>query len=136
MLTSDRKVWVDTTATDVKGITATPGTTVGAKMVQGSSGVNGRAGFHITGYNAGATFRELIGATLAQDLKFTARTAFAFQVVYGGGSNCFGLKIPVAKIIELPNPADAEGLQEAPSAISLAAPRRSQTRSGFRHPSP
>jgi hypothetical protein len=118
-IASERVAYLDTTKTNINGFTATPGTTVARKPVQGSVGVNGGAGFHVTGYNCGATFRELQSPTgeLDQQLRFTARTAKAVRVIYGSHGRTVAIALPVARLIELPNDEDADGLVVLPNVL-------------------
>jgi hypothetical protein len=119
ILATDRVVYLDSTRTDIAGFTATPGTATTGKMVQGAKGINGRAGYHVTNYAAGATFRELLSSSgdLDQDIRFQARTAKAVLVVFGGHGNCCCITIPVARIIESPMVADASGMVDVPNVI-------------------
>ena len=120
VLQSDRIAYLDTTKIDVKGFTATPGTQVTAKNVQGSSGINGRAGYHITGYAPGGTWREILLSgveTVGRDLPFTARTAYAMAVVYGSHGKCIAVRAPVARLIQSPHHEDADGIAEHPAVF-------------------
>lgn len=116
----DRIAYLDATKVDVKGFTATPGTEVAPKMVQGSSGINGRAGYHITGYNCGGTWREIIsssGDSLGRDTAWGARTAYIFSVVYGSHGKCIAVRMPVARLVESPHPEEGDGLAEHPAVF-------------------
>jgi hypothetical protein len=70
--------------------------------MQGNAGLNGRAGFHITDYNEGGTWDEMLDAsgTLPQLLRWTARTAKAVLVIYGSHGNTMAVCMPVARHIE------------------------------------
>lgn len=116
-LTADeRVVYLDTTKINVGGITATPGTTVAPKKVQGSFGINGRAGYQINGYACNLTCSELLDATaeLTQELRWTARTASKVAVIFGSHANTVAVRLPTARHIQLPNPTDDEGLSSVP----------------------
>lgn len=115
VLQSDRIAYLDTGKVDVKGFTATPGTTVARKMVQGSSGVNGGAGYHLTSYAPGGTWREIIltgTENIGRDSAWLARTAYALAVIYGAGAKCIAVRMPVTRLIQSPHPEDSEGIME------------------------
>ena len=125
IMATERKCWVDTTATDMGGITASLNNEVAPKSVQGSSGINGRTGFGHVSTAAGATFRQLLDADgeLPADERFNARTALAFTVVYGGGyRTSFGLRIPQARVVQDPMPEDAAGMLDAPNVLRAHDP--------------
>jgi len=120
VLQSDRIAYLDSTKVDVKGFTATPGTAVSPKMVQGSSGINGRAGYQVTGYAPGGTWREIVlsgSENIGRDSAFLARTAYALAVVYGSHGKCIAVRMPVAKLIQSPHPEDADGIMEHPAVF-------------------
>lgn len=116
---SDRIAYLDTTATDIGGFTCSPNSVASPKMVQGSSGINGRAGFHLTNYNCGGTFREILSSSgdLDQELRWTARTAKSVAVIYGSHGNTLGVRMPVARLIQGPKPADEGGLVTVPNVL-------------------
>ncbi len=115
----DRVAFLDSTQVDIGGFTTSPNPTTAPRNVQGAKGFNGRAGFQLTQYACGATFRELLSSTgdLDQDLRWDVRTAKAFQVTHGGHGNMWGVTMPVARIIAVPNPADEGGVQAAPNVV-------------------
>ena len=120
VLTHERRCYLDATATDVAGFTASPNTAVAPRPVSGALGVNGRAGFQVTDASkAGGTFRELsaVGGELVQTNKFLARTAMAFSLVEGTHGTTFGCRMPVAKIKAYPKPTNAGGLVEFPEVV-------------------
>jgi len=119
ILNSDRKAWLDTTGTDIKGFTAQPGSTFAMKQVQGSTGINGGSELQHTGYACGCTFREILSSSgdLDQDLRWTARTSRAILVVYGGHGNAMAVSIPAGRLIESPNPEDGDGMVEVPNVV-------------------
>jgi hypothetical protein len=116
---SDRIAYLDTTATDIGGFTCSPNTTASPKAVQGSSGINGRAGYHVTDYNCGGTFRELVSSSgeLTQELRWTARTAKAVAVIYGSHGNTMAVRMPVARLVQSPKPTNDNGMVAAPNVL-------------------
>ncbi len=116
---SDRIAYLDTTATDIGGFTCSPNSVTAPKMVQGSSGINGRAGYHLTDYNCGGTFREILSSSgdLDQELRWTARTTKSVAVIYGSHGNTLGVRMPVAKLVQSPKPADEGGLMTVPNVL-------------------
>jgi hypothetical protein len=119
VLDASRVCYIDAVAADIGGLTATPGSAMTAKKVQGSKGVNGQVGFHLTGYNAGATYREILlsGGELTRDATWLARTARGLIVFWGSHGSTFGLRIPAARLISDPTPSNADGLVDAPNVI-------------------
>lgn len=120
VLSSDRICYIDSTKTDVGQLTASLNNEVAPKLVQGSNGINGRAGYAHARANPGASFRELLDSTLElpQDERYQSRTAFAFTAIYGAGSdNIMALRIPVARHVETPTPADASGMIDVPDVV-------------------
>ena len=124
ILAQERLAYLAGSGVDINGFTATPGTEVVAKSVQGSSGVNGRSGYQISNFAAGATFNKLLDAstaTLPEDDFFQKRTAKELSVVFGSHSETFGVHIPQARMIESPNPTDLEGVVGAPNVLEAQA---------------
>ena len=120
VLQSDRIAYLDTTKVDIRGFTSTPGTQVVAKMVQGSGGMNGRSGYHVTGYQSGGTWREIVlsgSENVGRDSAFLARTPYALSVVYGSHGKCMAVRMPVARLIQSPHPESAEGMVEHPAVF-------------------
>ena len=120
ILAQDRLAYLDGTAADIGGLTATPGTEVVAKGVQGSQGVNGRVGFQISNIVPGATFNTLLdaqGSSIPEDGKFLKRTANDFAVVFGSHGSTFAVRLPVARLIESPTPTDLDGVVGAPNVV-------------------
>jgi hypothetical protein len=120
ILNSDRLAWLDTTASDIKGFTATPGAVMSPKSVQGTAnGINGRSGFHLTDYACSATFREIRGPTddLDQQLRWNVRTARDVMVAYGSHANTAGIRLPVGRLIQYPMLEEGDGMQDAPNVI-------------------
>jgi hypothetical protein len=119
ILSSGMVAYIDAVAADIGGLTATPGSTMVAKGVQGAKGVNGRVGYHLSGYNCGATFREILlsGGELLRDATWLARTARSLIVFWGSHGSTFGLRIPVARLISDPTPSNANGLIDAPNVL-------------------
>jgi hypothetical protein len=120
ILSTERLFWLDTTGTDIGGtITASLNAEVQPKTIQGSNGINGRAGFQLTNQAATMTFRELFDSTgeLVAENRWLARTAKAVMLVLGSHGNCIALRIPVARKIELPNPQDDNGMQGTPEVL-------------------
>lgn len=118
ILNKDRECWLGTTAsptkTNIGGLTASLNATVAAKPVQGSFGINGRAGYQFTDLSAaGGSFNELLdssGTGLPQLLRWTARTSQDLRVAYGSHGSSFGLRVPVAMLMERPSHQDQDGL--------------------------
>jgi hypothetical protein len=116
----DQQCWLSGTATSIGGLTATPGTTVAAKNIQGAAGINGRSSFQITNYQAGGTWRELLDsatATLPHELRWTARTSKILNVAMGCNNEFFGISVPAAMLIESPHPSDEDGLAGVPNVF-------------------
>lgn len=115
----DRIAWLDSTKVDIAGLTTSPNSAVTPKTVQGSSGINGQSGFQLTGYNCGATFRQIMETAngLTQDARWRLRTAAKFRVVEGSHGNCFGVNIPVSRLVAVPNPQNGAGIMEAPNVL-------------------
>jgi hypothetical protein len=116
VLEMDRIAYLSTTKTNIAGFTATPGTAVAPRSVQGSSGINGRCGFQVTNYAAGGTWQELLDNTgdIDQEIRWLARTEKDLIVVMGNNNDYAGVRIPKAKHIELPTPGNADGLVQVP----------------------
>jgi hypothetical protein len=120
ILPSDRMCWLSATRTDLGGITASPGSVVAARSVQGNYGINGRAGFQLTDASAaGMSFRELVGSSddLTQQLRWTVRTSKDVIVVWGAHGNTFAVRIPVGSLKQYPGIEDSDGMIAAPSVI-------------------
>lgn len=117
ILSSDRIAYLNTTKVNIGGFTATPGTITARRAVQGNIGVNGGAGFQITGYAARGTYREIMqsGETLSELLQYTARTNRQLFVAYGSGDGYFAVVAKNARRVEAPMPANANGLLDAPA---------------------
>ncbi len=120
ILAQDRLAYLDGTGADIGGLTATPGTEVAPKSVQGSQGINGRVGFQITNVVPGATFNTLLdaqGSSIPEDGRFLKRTANDFAVVFGSHGATFAVRLPEARLIESPHPTDLEGVVGAPNVV-------------------
>lgn len=119
VLESGIVAYLDGATADIGGLTATPGSAMVAKSVQGAKGINGRVGYHLSGYNCGATFRELLlsGGELLRDATWLARTSRDLIVFWGSHGSTFGLRIPVARLISDPVPSNASGLVDAPNVL-------------------
>ncbi len=119
ILATARAAWLDSTRTDIGGVTTSPNSVVAPRNVQGSAGMNGRSGLQHVDSHPTLTFRELLSSSgdLDQDLRWLARTAKKFSVAWGSHGNCLGLRIPVGRHMESPHPANAEGLVDVPDVI-------------------
>ena len=120
ILAQERLAYISGTGADINGFTATPGTEVGPKSVQGSQGINGRVGFQITNLVPGATFNTLLDASsssIPEDGRFLKRTAMDLAVVFGSHGSTFAVRLPKARMIETPNPTDLEGVVGAPNVL-------------------
>lgn len=115
----DRVVYVDTTATDIGGFTATPGTEVAMVNTSGRYGVNGVSASQMINIVGGATFNEMIETTDILDAEslWQARTSFDLSVVYGSHGDCVAIRIPTARLVEAPHPTDQDGMQAAPYVV-------------------
>ena len=115
----DMMAWADTTQIDIKGLTATVGREVTARMVTGAYGVNGRAGFHHMNYGCGATYREIMAdsAELEAQNRFLARTQRAILVQCGAADNCLAFCMPAAGQIEDATHENGDGLLDAPNVL-------------------
>ncbi|HDL48459.1 MAG TPA: hypothetical protein ENH33_00655 [Actinobacteria bacterium] len=121
VLSHDREFYLDTTATSISGFTATPGSVATPKTIQGAVGINGRAGFEITGYSCGATFDELLdasSATLPQELRLTARTAKAILAIFGSASMVCAVSLPVSRLVGQTTTKDMEGMVGTPNVVA------------------
>lgn len=121
ILEHDRLVWLGTTATNIGGLTATLGVETTDKKVQGSFGVNGRAGKQVVKVTGSATMREVLDSAndgLPQELRWSARTAVDLRVAYGAHGNFFGLRLPVARHIQHPGPENADGILDVPDVLA------------------
>jgi hypothetical protein len=115
----ERLCYLDTTKTNIAAFTSTPGTVVQPRPVQGSVGVNGKAGLQVTNYEPGATFREIIlsGGDLDQELRWTARTAKEVQVIYATHERTIAVRLKSARLMELPNPEELNEMVAAPNVL-------------------
>lgn len=118
-LMTDRLAYLDSTGVDIGGFTAFTGTVASPKDVSGVNGTNGRAGFQLTDYAMGATFREILDSSgnLDQLLRWTARTSKKVSVVWGHHGNSFAVRIPAGMPIEMPEEVDSNGMQAAPNVL-------------------
>jgi hypothetical protein len=118
VLAKDRIAYSSTTAVSVAAFTATPGTVVVPKPIQGAVGLNGRAGYQLTNFAARATWSELLdssSATLPRELEYQVRTSKDIIVILTADeSSIFGCRIPVARQVEAPHPGDQDGLLSVP----------------------
>ncbi len=115
--TADRVAYLDSTRYDIGGFTASPNTKVAARQVQGNYGINGRAGFQVTDYDAGGSFRSLSSVatdTLPQELRWSVRTAKKISVAFGGAGSTLGVRAQVAQLVAVPAPANAGGVVDVP----------------------
>lgn len=122
---TDRSCYIDETKSDMGGITASLNNEVAPKTVQGSSGINGRAGFAHVSAAPGGTFRELLEADgdLDSDQRFLRRTSFAWNLIYGGAAQkLVGVRIPTARLMQDPTPEDANGMMDAPNVVEAQDP--------------
>jgi hypothetical protein len=112
VLEHERLAYLDNTATNIGGFTATVGAAVAPKTVQGAFGINGRAGFQVVNYAAVGTFKTLMSSTGTLDelLRWTARTSKDLKVVYGTHGETFAVRIPVARHIAPPKESDDNGM--------------------------
>lgn len=119
VLSSDRICYLGTTLTSIGGLSATIGAETAPKNVMGACGINGRSGYHTTNVVGGASFREIMATAEgnAQLLRWDARTPNAFVVIMGSHGSAFAIRIPVARQIELPKPADAGGIVDMPIVL-------------------
>ena len=114
MLSQSRNVYKDGTKIDISGFTCSLNTETAPKTVSGANGVNGRAGFHITGQSAGGSYRQLMtttGDAFTQRDDFDARTSFSFVCTWGSHANSAGVRMPVVRVRERAKREDASGLQ-------------------------
>jgi hypothetical protein len=116
---TDKVCYLDSTASDMSPITSSPNAAVAPRNVQGSNGINGRAGYQTTDSAPTLTFRELLDTSgdLAADLRWSARTARKVSVAYGSHGNAAGFRIPVGRLMENPNLVDEGGLAAVPNVI-------------------
>jgi len=119
ILSHDRRCYFGSTAVELGAITASLNNEVAPRMVQGSTGINGRAGFGHVGVNPGLTCRKLMETTANEELdadqRFLGRTSHDLMVFWGNElyGNC-ALRIPVAKLVQEPKPEDDSGIQMTP----------------------
>lgn len=116
---SDKQCFLDSTAADMSPITASPNTVVQPRNVQGSGGINGRAGFQLTDIAPTLTYRQLMSSSggLDADTRWLVRTAKKVSVVFGSHGNAIGFRIPVGRLMEVPNPVDENGLLATPNVV-------------------
>lgn len=115
-LARERLAYLDTTAIDIGGFTASANVEVAARPVMGRYGYNGRASFHLTNVAPGASFRTMSEADseMTVDMAYLARTAYALAVSYGSHGESVSWRIPVARLRESPQPVDEGGLMMVP----------------------
>lgn len=118
-LARDRLAYLDTTAVDIEGFTASANAEHTAKPVMGRYGYNGRAGFHLSNVAPGASFRTMSEADseMTVDQAYLARTAYALAVAYGSHGECVTWRIPVARLRENPQPVAEGGLLMVPHVM-------------------
>ena len=116
---TQRRCYFGSTAVELGGISASLNNTVAAKKVQGSTGINGRAGFAHSAVNPGLTCRKIqpvvAGSYNDADDRWYARTSHDLMVfwgttVYGGCA----IRMPVSRLVAEPKPEDDEGMQVTP----------------------
>jgi hypothetical protein len=113
LLGCNRVVFVDTTRTDIGGVSATLGHAAVLKKVSGAYGVNGSAGMQTTGMAPSVKFRELMDESadaLTAESLYQTGTSVALSLIYGSHGNCVAIRAPVARVVELPAPVDSEGM--------------------------
>lgn len=115
-LSRDRMAYLDATAVDIEGFTASANAEHSAKPVMGRYGYNGRCGFHLANVAPGASFRAMSEADseLAVDQAYLVRTAYAVAVSYGSHGECVAWRLPVARLRETPQPVVDGGLLMVP----------------------
>ena len=119
VMSSAKAAYASGTGIDIGGFTFTAGVKTVPKNVQGSKGINGRVGYHLSDYACGGTFKEIIASDdkLTADQRWLVRTARDIAVVMGSGGSCCAIRMPVCKQIGEPTPTDAGGLVEAPNVL-------------------
>lgn len=104
----DRIAWVGSSKASIGGFTASLNAEVQAKDVQGSLGINGRAGYQFTQLSkAGGSFRQLEDSSDADTPvlnRWRKRTDMDVLVVMGTHGRSVGVRMPKAHLIERPVP--------------------------------
>jgi hypothetical protein len=114
----DRIAYLDSTQVDIGGFTCSANTVTTPKNVQGAYGLNGRSGYHVTGYKCGGTFRKLLSnasEAMDEELRWTVRTAKKLLVIYGSHGNSFAVSAPVTRLVGAPHPANEGGVAAIPN---------------------
>ena len=73
------------------------------RTVRGATAINGMAGYQVTNYAAGGSFRQLLDSDasgLPPYERWLNRSSFALQAVFGTHGNACGVRVPTARIIE------------------------------------
>lgn len=119
ILATDRFAYADGTAIDIGTFTFSPNTVVTGRMIQGSSGVNGRSGYQITDRPAGGTYQELMdtSATVPGHERYLAGTARDIAVIYGSHGDALCVRMPAARHIEDAKGEDADGMRATPNVL-------------------
>lgn len=117
-----RGFYISASPTNIGGsISASLNTETQPIPVQSSVGINGRAGYHIVNTAPTMTFREILSAasagTLAAEIRWGARTSQDVILVLGAHANCVVIRMPVARLIQVPNPDDDNGALGTPELL-------------------
>lgn len=119
ILNSERLFWVDATKAEVAGFTASLNTEVSPRNVQGDKGINGRCGYQINNYAAGATWRELLDTSdeLTAHQRHGARGTHEVIAVFGTHGDAIGVRMPKARYVEDALTEDQDGQRAAPNVV-------------------
>lgn len=119
ILNSERLFYVDGSKEDIAGFTASLNTEVTPRNVQGNKGLNGRCGFQISNFAAGATWRGLLETSdeLTADERHGARGTHEIVAVFGSHGDAVAVRIPKARYVEDPLTADQDGQRAAPHVV-------------------
>jgi hypothetical protein len=128
VLGHDRTAFFDSTYANIGALTATLGTTVVKRDIQGSYGINGSAGTQITGFNPSVTIRELLDSSVAYvapEIRWRYRTGRVFACIWGQHTRQFGVYIGAASAVDYPKHSDVNGMQGAPTTLAPSDAGRS-----------
>lgn len=123
----ERRCYINGSAVELGGISASLNNEVAPRKVQGQYGINGRAGFGHAGTNPGITARKLLavvsGEHLPLDEQWFSRDDLDVMIFWGTHLyHGVGLRIPNGKIVQDPRPEDDEGAQVTPYVIEATNP--------------
>lgn len=114
----DREIYFDGSGVNIGAFTATPGTVVSERQVQGSKGANGNCGFQLTDFEAGCTWDELSDSeseNLTQEQRYLKRTGAVLLAIFGSHGSVFAVSLGKARAVANIKPKDSNGLVGMPT---------------------